>query len=364
MNKKKITWFGVARSTYNDYLFSQINKEFELIVYFRLVKLSSHPWKLSETGYKYFLLRNKLIKAITDSIKSDLVVISGWGYWINILIIFTVILFKVKKIYWTDTPNLSSAHWSGLKGTIRKVMSKIVFNLFEGVWSTGKLGVENIVKLGCSPHKVKSFPFFYDLNRYSNFTHKKIEHAEALRRAFSRSENDIIFMIMGQLIAWKKFDDVLNAFSKIKDNNSVLWIAGSGPEESYLKDLVNKLNLTDRVYFLGWLQSDQVEYAFWSSDVFIHPANNDPFPTVVLDAMTWGKPIIGSDSSGSVIDRVSNGVNGFIYKTGAVEALRNHIEFYIKNPELTKKHGHESMITALNYPVSDGIKLIKKQLND
>jgi glycosyltransferase involved in cell wall biosynthesis len=55
--------------------------------------------------------------------------------------------------------------------------------------------------------------------------------------------------------------------------------------------------------------------------VLLHPANYDPFPLIILEPMSWSKPIIGTIISGSVEERVENGINGFTVPSGNVEAI-------------------------------------------
>ena len=54
----------------------------------------------------------------------------------------------------------------------------------------------------------------------------------------------------------------------------------------------------------------------WPRDVILHPARSDPFPVVILDAMSWSRVVIGSDVCGNVEDRIISGVNGFAFPRG------------------------------------------------
>jgi glycosyltransferase involved in cell wall biosynthesis len=118
------------------------------------------------------------------------------------------------------------------------------------------------------------------------------------------------------------------------------------------------LHLIKQVKFLGWLQQEEVELAFISSDVYVHPALFDPFPIVVLDAMSWGKPIIATNETGSASDRVVHGVSGFLYPAGEIETLTNHMRFFIEHKNEIKKFGLESRKTACAHPVEGAIHTI------
>jgi 1,2-diacylglycerol 3-alpha-glucosyltransferase len=186
------------------------------------------------------------------------------------------------------------------------------------------------------------------------------DHASALRQTHGVRPGDVVFLGAGQLVKKKRFDDVIRALASANAPNAILWLAGTGNDEQNLKSLADQLGVADRVHFLGWLQPAQVEIAFLAADVFVHPAARDPFPTVVLDAMTWGKPIIGSEEAGSVADRVVMGRNGFVHRPGDVDAIAQHMCFFAASPEQISTFGAEARKTACEYPVDLGLRLVSQ----
>ena len=345
---KKITWCAVARAPYLDYLHTEVNKHFDLQVYYKITK-NTHPWELDKVTYANRSIDNNLFHAIRRIKSSDLLIVSGWAFWQH-LIIMLIPMRSTKKIYWTDTPNLDPKKWSGVKGYIRRGIVKIVFTVFDEVWSTGTPGCEALEKLGCKKEKIRSFTFFFDLTRY-NISEEKKKAADAFKRKNTNADTEIIYLSAGQVIPKKRFENAIEAIALLKNEKAILWIAGTGPQEEDLKRFAAKMNVVKQVKFLGWLQQDQVELAFISCDVFVHPSHFDPFPIVVLDAMTWGKPIIATQESGSAKDRVVHGTSGFLYPTGDVARLTQHMNFFIQDRTQVQNFGTESRKTACTYPV-------------
>jgi glycosyltransferase involved in cell wall biosynthesis len=68
--------------------------------------------------------------------------------------------------------------------------------------------------------------------------------------------------------------------------------------------------------------------------------------------MTWGKPIIGSDVSGSVLDRVTDGVEGFVTPEGDVSAIARAMRVFVEHRERVATMGAASRAKAERYPVS------------
>ncbi|GEO11240.1 glycosyltransferase [Segetibacter aerophilus] len=354
---KKITWCAVARAPYLDYLHTEVDKHFDLKVFYK-IKERTHPWELDQVHFKNKNIDGNLLKVLSLSLRSDLLIISGWAFWQH-LILMLFPMGSTKKIYWTDTPNLDKQKWSGIKGYIRRIIIKIVFNVFDEVWSTGTPGCEALEKLGCDKKKIRSFTFFFDLNRYTNISPIQIKKALAFKKRNINSDNDVIFLCAGQVISKKRFENAIEAIRRLNNRNVVLWIAGTGPQEEELKRFAIELNVLSQVKFLGWLQQDEVELAFISSDVFVHPSHFDPFPIVVLDAMTWAKPIIATIESGSAKDRVIDGISGFLYPSGQVETLANRMQYFVDNKKAIKEFGLEARKTACSYPVEWAIERLR-----
>ena len=77
-------------------------------------------------------------------------------------------------------------------------------------------------------------------------------------------------------------------------------------------------------------------------DIFVLPSiNPDPLPTVVLEAMATGKPIIGY-KHGGICEMVKDGYNGFLAKVRDVKDLSEKINILLENDDLRKQMGQNS----------------------
>ena len=111
MYKKPIFWVSWHSNPYNDYLFNELSKVYDLNVYYLKNKLKSHPWNSKSTKislYKIFYLNN--YKTIFDlfrpQIKNNIKIIAGWNSTLTIFILIYYSLFNIEFILWTDTPNI------------------------------------------------------------------------------------------------------------------------------------------------------------------------------------------------------------------------------------------------------------------
>ena len=72
-----------------------------------------------------------------------------------------------------------------------------------------------------------------------------------------------------------------------------LVICGIGPLESYLKDMVSKYNLDDKVFFTGWC--DNPHKYVYNSDLFVFPSLHEAQPNALIEAIICGCPVIATD---------------------------------------------------------------------
>jgi glycosyltransferase involved in cell wall biosynthesis len=85
------------------------------------------------------------------------------------------------------------------------------------------------------------------------------------------------------------------------------------------KDMI-ELAAPDRLIFLG-PQNDMTP-CFAAADIFFLSSREDPFPTVVLEAMAFGLPVVGFAGSGGIEEQIGGGV-GIIIPYGSVTSAVN-----------------------------------------
>ena len=130
---------------------------------------------------------------------------------------------------------------------------------------------------------------------------------------------------VGRLVKEKGIDILLGAIAKVPGVH--LYIAGSGPEEAFLARLAGEYRISDRVHFMGPLQSTKVAEFMASVDVLVLPSRTRPnwkeqFGRVLIEAMASGTVVIGSNSG--EIPNVIGGA-GLIFREGDVNELAMHL---------------------------------------
>jgi glycosyltransferase involved in cell wall biosynthesis len=116
----------------------------------------------------------------------------------------------------------------------------------------------------------------------------------------------------GRIIPDKRFDWLIEIFSKIKDKAIPLLIAGQGEEEykDELMQLAEKFGVADRVRFLGVIPREDLIALLSMAKVYVFPAPKEDFGLATAEAISCGTPCIVWGDGGGPTEQITDGVNG------------------------------------------------------
>lgn len=160
--------------------------------------------------------------------------------------------------------------------------------------------------------------------------------------------------MMGRVNSWKGQGDFLQAANILMEKHAdvyTVFIGGSfeGEEwrEKELADAIAASPYRDRIIVDKYRIDSKAIYKLY--DVFVLPSTNpDPLPTVVLEAMATGKPIVGYHHGG-VCEMVKEGYNGLLAEVGNPEDLAAKIDVLLEDENLRIEMGHNSRRRLLEY---------------
>lgn len=139
------------------------------------------------------------------------------------------------------------------------------------------------------------------------------------------TENSIpIILSVGRLEYPKDFSSLIYAFAEVrKKTASRLLILGEGKDRQKLELLIDKLGLCDDVEMPGFVDNP---YKFMSrSSVFVLSSESEALPTVLIEAMALGCPVIATDCPNGPREILEDGKYGKLVPVGDVPALANEI---------------------------------------
>lgn len=150
-----------------------------------------------------------------------------------------------------------------------------------------------------------------------------------------KKENIILFA--GTINKRKGYHDLIKAFSLLPNElqNWKLYLAGNGEIEE-AKILSNKFNVQDRVVFLGWISDEKKHEIFSIATIFCLPSYAEGFPMAILDAWSYGLPVI-TTPVGGIPDVGIHNKNMMLATPGDITDLKDNLEILIKDTLLREK---------------------------
>jgi glycosyltransferase involved in cell wall biosynthesis len=150
-------------------------------------------------------------------------------------------------------------------------------------------------------------------------------------------DKNVIFSV-GMLDERKGIDILIRSILLVKTEipDVLLFIAGQGDNEFYLKKLTKELKLEEKVKFLGYISEKEKRLYFSFADIFVLPSRHEPFGIVLLEAMSYGKPILASNVGG-IPDIIKDGKNGLFFESTNFEDLAQKIIMLFTDDKLKDK---------------------------
>lgn len=131
---------------------------------------------------------------------------------------------------------------------------------------------------------------------------------------------------------------------------------GDGPKLNQYKEYANHTQIKEFIHFVGNEMNPQNYYK--AASLFAFSSYSEGMPTVIIEAMTFGLPIVTSDTS--VREILENGKDGLISAIDDNEMLGEHINELMSNEKLWNKYSNLSLQRSLAFSP----QTIKKQFND
>jgi len=159
---------------------------------------------------------------------------------------------------------------------------------------------------------------------------KKVKDVNLLEKNFSKEKS---LLAIGRLTNQKNFIFLIKCFKRISEeyNYLNLFIIGDGEEKKKLFDLINNLNLVNKVFILG--HKDNVFNYLNNCKCFLLTSLWEDPGFVLVEAGIANATVISSNCPNGPIEILENGKNGFIFQSNSVESFISSFNQFINTKE-------------------------------
>lgn len=139
---------------------------------------------------------------------------------------------------------------------------------------------------------------------------------------------------LGRLKRYKSVDHLIRAFVIIHREipDARLIIVGNGDNKNDLERLAESLNMSEYIRFTGFVPEDEKVRYLNESWVVVNPSAKEGWGLTVVEANACGTPVVAADSPG-LRDAVRNGITGYLYPYGDIDALAEKTVFLLRNDD-------------------------------
>lgn len=184
---------------------------------------------------------------------------------------------------------------------------------------------------GYPAHQVEVIPYF----------------AEVMPEGSADLEEEKTVMFTGRLLPEKGLGHLLRAMALLPQGlNWKLAVDGKGPVLNEMKRLAEKLRITPKVDFSGWLGAEEHHRLYQRASVVVMPSLwPEPFGLVGIEAMGYGKPVVAFDAGG-ISEWLEDQVTGFLVRRGDERKLAEKIQYLLEHPSEAKEMGRQGRLSV------------------
>ncbi|MFL6447011.1 MAG: glycosyltransferase [Bryobacteraceae bacterium] len=164
------------------------------------------------------------------------------------------------------------------------------------------------------PGKLQMIPNGVDTDKFA--PSEEIRHRT--RKDLNLHDSGFIWLAVGRFVEQKDYPNLFSALARLPEGNWRLLIAGNGPLESSLKNMVADLALTDRVQFVG--TRENMENLFKACDAYVMSSCFEGLSMALLEAAATGLAAVVTDVGGNR-DLVLDGKTGYVVPPDNSQAL-------------------------------------------
>jgi len=222
----------------------------------------------------------------------------------------------------------------------RKILWKITLNKIHAITCPTELTKNYIVSLK-----------LVDKNKIYVLPDPIIDIAKIMNLKKAEPEiykNKEYIFAAGRLTRQKNFSLMIDAFSRISEEhkNLLLIIAGEGEDELFLKKKVKKLNLNEKIIFLGFSKN---VFNFMSRSIcFLSTSLWEDPGFVLIEAGFCRSTIISSDCKSGPEEILMDGKSGYLFQSNNLESLVSTLKIFI-NDKKKNKNLYQKKINLLKY---------------
>lgn len=292
-----------------------------------------HDMILKANKIKFFLNYKYELKKYCNEIEPDVIVVSdnGFkGYFVPLLLNVKIpLVFECHGSKFLEIAERRSSFLSNMKIKFLLFCKKIAASKFTRFVVLSK---ESSKEWKLKNSIVVSNPLVLKINIKAKLESKKV--IAIARHSYEKGLDRL-------LVIWQKVS--------LKYPDWILEIYGSENKEVALKELASTLKITDSVHFYEPIIN--IEEIYQEASILVMTSRTEGFGMVLIEAMSFGLPVIAYDCPVGPDSVITNNVDGYLIENGNVEEFVKKLSTLMGNYNLRKQLGQNGQESVLRFDI-------------
>lgn len=168
------------------------------------------------------------------------------------------------------------------------------------------------------------------------------------------TKDRLVILSAGRLSEEKGFVNAIKAFSEVA-RTFTRWdfvILGEGPERMNLCNLISRLQLQERIYLPG--RAGNLDDWYDRADVYLMSSRYEGFPNSLMEAMSYGLPVVSFDCDTGPRDLIRDGLNGFLVPPAeGYKGLSKKLELLLCDSDLRQNIGKQAKFVRKKFSLAN-----------
>jgi len=181
-------------------------------------------------------------------------------------------------------------------------------------------------------------------------------------RQFHEVQHNYHLLFVGRLETIKGVEFLIQAMSIIIKAfpQTTLTIVGEGSQKINLFNLTQKLRLEEHIRFIGWVENKDLDTYYEKASLVVVPSISvEAFGLVILEAMSAGRPVIGTNVGG-IPELIEEGVNGYLVAPGNPEQIADKVIKLFAEEKLLTELGRNARRKAEEFSAEKHLENLEK----
>ncbi len=162
----------------------------------------------------------------------------------------------------------------------------------------------------------------------------RILEADIITKKFGLKKDEYI-LYLGRIVPEKGVKYLVEAFKEVKTNKKLVIAGGSSDSEEYFSEIRNLAKDNNRIIFTNFVSGSVLDELYSNSYIYTLPSDLEGMPLSLLEAMSYGNCVLGSD-----IDEIAEVVEdqAVLFKKSEIKDLKEKLQNLCDSPEIVAKY--------------------------